>query len=80
MFKLKFHNCLDNNSFLSTALLLAIANGIGRKDAFCTSELLTEAYKTPTLFCKAQGVLMHYASNAVILWFVVYSINLVQVS
>ena len=59
--------------------LLAVANGMGREKAFCTSRLLSEAHANPTAFCTAQGILIHYCTGALALWFLVYTINLVQV-
>ena len=52
---------------------------MGKEKAFCTSRLLSEAYANPTAFCTAQGILMHYCTGALALWFLVYTINLVQV-
>ncbi|XP_078375513.1 uncharacterized protein LOC144658891 [Oculina patagonica] len=65
---------------LSAAIcfLLAVANGIGREKAFCRSKFYMEAEANPTKFCTAQGMLIHYFSVALALWFVVYSINLLQ--
>ncbi|KAJ7394308.1 hypothetical protein OS493_000110 [Desmophyllum pertusum] len=65
---------------LSSAIsfLIAVANGMGRKKAFCSSKFYKEAGENPTTFCTIQGVLIHYFSVALALWFVVYSINLLQ--
>ncbi|XP_020623285.1 uncharacterized protein LOC110060827 [Orbicella faveolata] len=60
------------------AFLLAVANGMGREKAFCSSKFYSEVQLNPTTFCTAQGVLIHYFSVALSLWFVVYSINLLQ--
>ena len=59
--------------------LLAVANGMGREKAFCSSRLFSEAHANPTTFCTVQGILIHYCSVALALWFLVYSFNLVQV-
>ena len=64
---------------LSLGFLLAVSNGMGRKKAFCTSKLFSEAQGNPTTFCKAQGILIHYFQGALALWFLVYCINLIQV-
>lgn len=66
---------------LSAAIsfLLALANGMGREKAFCSSKFFAEAHEHPTTFCTVQGILIHYCSGALALWFLVYSINLVQV-
>ena len=61
------------------AFLLAVAYGVGREKAFCTSKFFSEARENPTTFCRAQGILIHYFTIALALWFLVYSINLVQV-
>jgi len=66
--------------FLSSVFLVAIANGMGREKAFCSSKFYLEVQLNPTTFCTAQGVLVHYFSVALALWFVVYSINLLQVN
>lgn len=65
---------------LSTAIciLLAVANGMGREKAFCSSKFYAESLANPTTFCTAQGVLIQYFSGVLALWFVVYSINLLQ--
>lgn len=60
------------------SVLLAIANGMGGEKAFCSSKFLSDSSKNPTKFCTTQGVLIHYFSVALALWFVVYSINLLQ--
>lgn len=60
------------------AVLIAVANGMGEEKAFCSSKFLAESSKNPTTFCTAQGVLIHYFSVALALWFVVYSINLLK--
>lgn len=60
------------------AFLIAVANGMGREKAFCTSRFFSEAHENPTTFCRAQGILIHYFTIALALWFLVYSINLVQ--
>ena len=59
--------------------MLAVSNGMGREKAFCSSEFYIEAQSNPTTFCVAQGVLIHYFSVALALWFLVYCINLLQV-
>jgi len=58
--------------------LVAVANGMGKEKAFCSSKFFAHAVVNPTTFCTAQGVLIHYFSSAISLWFVVYSINLLQ--
>ena len=67
-------------SILSIGFLLAVGNGMGREKAFCSSKFYAEATANPTKFCTAQGLLIHYFSVALALWFVVYSINLLQVN
>ena len=65
---------------LSSVFLVAVAYGMGKEKSFCSSKFLPEAQLNPTTFCTAQGVLIHYFSVALALWFVVYSINLLQVN
>lgn len=65
--------------FVCLGFLLAVANGVGREKAFCSSRFSSEAHENPTMFCRAQGILIHYFTIALALWFLVYSINLVQV-
>ena len=52
---------------------------MGREKAFCSNKFMKEALDNPTLFCTVQGVFIHYFTVALALWFVVYSINLLQV-
>ena len=59
--------------------MLLIGNAMGREKAFCTSKFLAESMAKPTVFCRAQGVLIHYLYTALALWFVIYCIKLVQV-
>lgn len=58
--------------------LIAVSNGMGGEKAFCSSEFLSVSLANPTMFCKVQGILMHYCYVALALWFLVYTINLVQ--
>ena len=68
-----------NIIFVCLGFLIAVANGMGREKAFCSSRFLTESVENSTTFCRAQGILIHYFTGALALWFLVYSINLVQV-
>ena len=61
------------------AFVMAIGNGMGRESAFCSSKFLSESHLQPTGFCTFQGVVIHYASNALVMWFMVHTINLVKV-
>ncbi|XP_031571052.1 uncharacterized protein LOC116305309 [Actinia tenebrosa] len=60
------------------SLLIVISNAMGRKESFCSHEFFTEASKSPTNFCVAQGLLIQYFSNVTAMWFIVYSICLLQ--
>ncbi|KAK3749571.1 hypothetical protein QZH41_019717, partial [Actinostola sp. cb2023] len=60
------------------SLLIVIGNGMKKKKAFCQHEFLNESNEYPTAFCVAQGMLIQYLSNVTALWFIVYSICLVQ--